>query len=165
MDARGWACAVVKPAVSASAHDTTLVARPDAPAVARALEAGAIRRPALVQQFVEEIRTRGEWSVVFVDGEPTHAVLKEPGPGEFRVQPRLGGRAARAEPPAAVTAAARRVLRAVAGDVLYARVDVVETASAALLMEVELIEPGLFLVEAPEAADRLADALIRRLPP
>ena len=163
MDARGWSQAVVKPLVSASGHDTRLVYRADADETARALAAGAIRRPALVQAFVEEIRTRGEWSLVFVERTLTHAVLKTPAPHDFRVQPRLGGRAERGDPPAPVRAAAVRALAAAAGDALYARVDVVEAAAGPLLMELELVEPGLFFTLAPEAADVLAAAIARRL--
>jgi glutathione synthase/RimK-type ligase-like ATP-grasp enzyme len=57
---RGWATAVVKPLVSASAHDTTLVAPGEAARVASAIARGQIRSPVLVQPFVEEIRTRGD---------------------------------------------------------------------------------------------------------
>jgi len=110
MDARGWTRAVVKPLVAASAHGATLVERAEASAVARALAAGEIQGPAMAQPFVGEIRTRGEWSVVAVEGVPTHAVLKQPAAGDFRVQPRLGGRAVAGEAPPAVTAAARRAL-------------------------------------------------------
>jgi hypothetical protein len=59
-----------------------------------AVEARAWNDPA----FVEEIRTQGEWSLVFIDGAFTHAVLKHPARHDFRVQPRLGGRAEAAMP-------------------------------------------------------------------
>ena len=96
--ARGWDTAVVKPVLSASAHDTVLVGPGDAGAVARTMAAGGIRDPVMVQPFVEEIRSRGEWSLVFIDGTFTHAALKRPAAGDFRVQPRFGGTLHRERP-------------------------------------------------------------------
>jgi glutathione synthase/RimK-type ligase-like ATP-grasp enzyme len=160
---RGWATAVVKPVVSASAYDTVLVPLAEAPAVAAAMARGEIRVPVLVQPFLEEIRTRGEWSLVFIDGAFTHGVLKHPAPHDFRVQPRLGGRAAAATPPAAVLEAAEQVVAALPGAPLYARIDGVERAGHFTVMEVELNEPGLFFTFAPRAAERFADAIEQRL--
>jgi len=160
---RRWTNAVVKPLVSASAHDTTLVRDGDADRVVEALATGAIRRPVLVQPFVEEIRTRGEWSVVFVDGAVTHTVLKRPGPGEFRVQTYHGGSAEARPAPPAVLAAARLALSALPLPPLYARVDGIETREGFLVMELEVNEPGLFFDLAPGAAAALADAVCRCL--
>jgi glutathione synthase/RimK-type ligase-like ATP-grasp enzyme len=122
-----------------------------------------IRSPVLVQPFVDEIRTRGEWSLVFIDGAFSHAVLKHPVSGDFRVQPRLGGRAAAATPPAHVLEAAQRTLAALPSAPLYARVDGVEPGPDFWVMEVELNEPGLFFTYAPHVAERFADAILRRL--
>ena len=164
---RGWARAVVKPAVGASAHDTTLVTPASATEVARAIDAGHIRRPVIVQPFVEAIQTRGEWSVVFVDGVRTHAVLKRPAAGDFRVQAYHGGTWARAEPPPEVARAAELALAALPVPPLYARVDGVEAAASGeprfLVMEMEVHEPALFFTVAPEAAEALAEAIVRRL--
>lgn len=128
-------------------------------ALAQMTGAGAV----LVQPFVEEVRVRGEWSVVFVDGDMTHAVPKRPQPGDFRVQPHLGGRVETPPLPAAVPEAARAVMAALPLPPLYARIDGVETASGWRLMEVEVNEPGLFFTHAPAAAERFADAIVRRL--
>jgi glutathione synthase/RimK-type ligase-like ATP-grasp enzyme len=160
---QGWSTAVVKPVVSASAHDTVLVPLAEADRVAAAMTRGEIRTPALVQPFVEEIRTRGEWSLVFIDGAFTHAVLKHPAPDDFRVQPRLGGRAASATPPPAVLRAAERVVAALPLPPLYARIDGVEQEAGLRVMEVELNEPGLFFTHAPAAAERFAHAIAQRL--
>ena len=162
MAERGWETAVVKPLVSASGHDTLLVRRAEAGAAVAALAAGHLRQPAIVQAFVEDIRARGEWSLIAVDGHVTHAVLKRPAPDDFRVQARFGGTSGAAEPPAAVVAAARRALTSLPAAALYARIDGVETARGFVLMEVEVNEPGLFLALAPPAADRLADAILAR---
>jgi len=163
MAARGWSRVVMKPVISASAHDTRLVSGATMDEAVAALESGTIRRPVLVQPFVEEIQTRGEWSLVFIDGELTHAVLKRPAPDEFRVQPRLGGTVETPPPPDGVRAVARAALAALPVPPLYARIDGVETTAGFLIMEVEVNEPGLFFPYAPAAADRFAEALLRRL--
>ena len=163
MTARDWATAVVKPLVSASGHDTILVPRREAPAVAEALAAGRIRQPAVVQPFVEEIQARGEWSLVFVDGAFTHAILKRAASGEFRVHPRYGGTSEARSPAAGTLAAARQALARLPTPALYARIDGVETDRGFVVMEVEVNEPGLFLIGAPAAAEALALAILRRL--
>jgi len=163
MAGRDWSRVVMKPGISASAHDTRLVSAATMDEAVAALVSGAIRRPVLVQPFVEEIRTRGEWSLVFIDTEMTHAVLKRPAAGEFRVQPRLGGTVEALEPPDAVGAVGRAALAALPVAPLYARIDGVETAAGFRIMEVEINEPGLFFPHAPAAAARFAEALLRRV--
>jgi hypothetical protein len=163
MAEHGWRTIVMKPEIGASAHDTRLVTEATVAEATAALESGAIRRPVLVQPFVEEIRSRGEWSLVFIDSAFTHAVLKRPGAGEFRVQPRLGGTARASPPPAGVLAAARATVAALPRAPLYARIDGVETREGFLIMEAEVNEPGLFFTLAPEAAERFAEALLRAL--
>ena len=164
LSARGWATAVVKPMLSASAHGTVFVGPEEARAVGETIAAGGIRRPVMVQPFVEEIRTQGEWSLVFIDGIFTHAALKRPSPGDFRVQPHFGGSSTAERPGAALIAAGRRALDALPFPPLYVRVDGVKTARGFVVMEVEAHEPGLFFTLAPEAAETFAEAIIRRIP-
>ena len=154
---------MLKPAIAASAHGTRLVTTATLDETMRALAAGVLVPPLLVQPFVEEVRSRGEWALIFIDGEPTHAVLKRPGPGEFRVQGHLGGSAEAAAAPAGVVAAGRRALAALPAPPLYARIDAVDAAAGPLVMEAEVNEPGLFFTHAPAAAARFAEALLRRL--
>lgn len=164
LSARGWESAVVKPVLSASAHDTLLVGPGGASAVGKAIAAGGIRTPVMVQPFVEEVRTRGEWSLVFIDGAFTHAALKRPAVGEFRVQPHFGGTSAAEQPGADLIAAGRRALDPLPVPPLYVRVDGVETARGFVVMEIEAHEPGLFFGLAPEAAEVFAEAIVRRAP-
>ena len=94
--------------------------------------------------FIEEITTRGEWSLVFIEGVLTHAMVKHPGAGDFRVQAHYGGSSARAQASPALERAGLRALEALPVSPLYARVDGVETGDGFLVMEVEVHEPGLF---------------------
>ena len=139
---------IVKPAVSASARET------------HRLEAHG---EVIVQEYVAEIESAGEWSVVFFDRTFSHAVRKLPKRGDFRVQQELGGSADLATPPRVVVDSCEQILRLIDGDVMYARVDVVERTAGVTLMELELIEPMLFLEAEPRAAVMFADAIERRL--
>ena len=160
---RRWSRAVVKPIVSASAHGTVLIDDGDVTPALDALQAGTLRQPVLVQPFVDEIMTRGEWSVVFIDDAITHTVLKRPAPGEFRVQPSHGGSAQALPAPDDVLDAARRALAALPVAPLYARIDGVETRAGFQVMEAEVNEPGLAFTLAPAAAEAFAEAICRRL--
>jgi len=160
---RGWAEAVVKPAVSASATGTWRVSRDGAGSTEVVERFGGMAQgqDLLVQRFLPEIVSRGEWAFIFIDGEYSHAVLKVPAAGDFRVQAELGGRAVSEPVPATLTEQAEAIARLVPRPWLYARVDGVEVEGRLVLMEVELIEPELFLELHPEASARMARALLR----
>lgn len=139
---------VVKPAIGASGHGTLRLAAADQPAWHRAT-AG---REVLVQPFIPEVVTAGEWSLMYFHGDYSHAVIKRARPGEFRVQEEHGGTVEPATPPMAVRRAAERALAAVGHPWHYARVDGVVSAGQFLVMELELIEPSLFLTGTGAAA-------------
>ena len=164
MDAQGWDDVVVKPTVSATAYGTRRVRRSDPDAHAGARSAGDGAAPdvgeVLVQPLVPEIETAGEWSIVFLGGAFSHSVRKRPVAGDFRVQTEFGGSAVAERAPASVVEAAERVVAAVTGPWLYARVDGVETADGFLLMELEMLEPLLFFDLDGRAATMFANALV-----
>ncbi len=113
----------------------------------------------MVQPFVSEVRDRGEWSILFLGGQLSHAVLKRPAEGDYRVQWEFGGSAVTMAPPPTLVADAEAVMAAVPGDPVYARVDGVERDGHLVLMELELIEPHLFLGWHAGAATRLAASI------
>ena len=117
---------------------------------------------ALVQPFEPSVHD-GERSLLYLGGGFSHAVRKVPADGDFRVQTRYGGHQLSHEPTAAELAVAESALACVSEDLLYARVDLVGTADAPLVMELELIEPEIFLPMAEGSADRLADAVLASL--
>ena len=155
MRERGWLRAVVKPATSATAFQTHIVTQSD-------LASLASRRDVLVQPFMEEIVREGEWSFVFIAGTFSHAVLKRPREGDFRVQSDWGGTSALATPSGALIEQAAATLEAVREPWLYARVDGVVRDGILLLMELEMTEPTLFLSMWEPAAERLAAAILDR---
>ena len=115
-----------------------------------------------MQEFVPEVMTAGELSLVYLAGEFSHAVRKRAAPGEFLVQERFGGWSEPATVGAAALEAGKRALARVPGPWLYARVDGVERGAGRqfLVMELEVFEPTLFLQGAPAAAQRLARAIV-----
>ena len=162
MQQQGWDRAVVKPVISASAHRTWLVSTEEAiekqPELARMLQDTGV----MVQRFIEEITERGEWSFVFLNREFSHAVLKQPAPGDFRVQNEFGGFIRADKPAPELIEQAVKIMASVEGPCLYARVDAIDTGRDLMLMELELIEPYLFLAEG-KAARRFADVIMSTL--
>jgi glutathione synthase/RimK-type ligase-like ATP-grasp enzyme len=163
---RGWPEAVVKPTVSASAFRTWRISAQEArsPQTRRVFGDLLAEGDVLVQRFLPEIERSGEWSLVFLGGDFSHAVLKRPAEGDFRVQAEFGGRVITEPPPASVVSQARAVAALIPGPWAYARIDGVAAGEAFTLMEVELIEPYLFLSEDATAAARLADAILWKDP-
>jgi glutathione synthase/RimK-type ligase-like ATP-grasp enzyme len=156
---RGWDEAVVKPAVSASAYRTWRTSLATADRDQPAFEEDTSLHEVLVQPHIEEIITHGEWSLMFFGGKYSHATLKRPAAGDFRVQEELGGSAAAAHPPEHLIRAARHILSISPSPLLYARVDGVERAGRFMLMELEINEPYLFLGMDSDAPVRFADAI------
>ncbi len=154
----GWDEAVVKPAVSASAHETWRTSRAraelDAARFAALVRAGDV----LVQPYLPAIE-QGEWSLCFIGGRYSHAVLKRPRPGDFRVQSELGGEVLVARPEPGLVGCAEEIVARLPAPWLYARVDACEVDGALVLMELELIEPTLFFHADPAAPARFAEAL------
>jgi glutathione synthase/RimK-type ligase-like ATP-grasp enzyme len=161
---RSWQKIVVKPAVSATAHKTWLFENTTLPDEDE-LKSKMQGEPFLVQQFIPEIETQGEISFVYLDGVYSHAVLKRPAEGDFRVQKDFGGSTEAFVPTAAQLKQANAIAAAVrhVGDSLYCRIDVIEKDGELILMEVELIEPELFLGLVEGAAERFAEAIAGRM--
>ncbi len=156
-----WAQAVLKPRIGATAHGTFLIGPdllPSEDDLAPARASGA-----LVQEFVPEIRDRGEVSLVYSGGQFSHAVVKRATNGEFRVQKDFGGAVEVMAPSREMLAFGDAVMAQVPASCAYARVDVVDSARGPLLMELELIEPELYFSIVPGSAERMARVIVDRL--
>jgi glutathione synthase/RimK-type ligase-like ATP-grasp enzyme len=159
----GWSRAVVKPSIAATAYRTWST---DATSVdadeARFRELVAAGR-VLVQPFIEAIAAEGEWSLMFFGGEYAYSVLKTPRAGDFRVQSDFGGGVVARHAGSALVAQAAGVLEAAPfkrSELTYARVDGCVVEGTFALMELEVLEPGLFLAVGPRGADDFADAIV-----
>lgn len=120
--------------------------------------------PMMVQPFLSMIQEEGELSFIFIDGDFSHALLKQAKSGDYRIQSTYGGTETPVTPSIADLEAARQVLMVLDETPLYARVDMLRGEDGALrLMELELIEPYLYPIEGPELGPRLASAVAKRL--
>jgi glutathione synthase/RimK-type ligase-like ATP-grasp enzyme len=156
--------AVVKPAVSASAHATWRTSRRHAKNDSGRFQAAVAAGDVLVQPLISDIADAGEWSLICFGGTPSHAVLKRPALGDWRVQGEFGGTAElRPAPPGLMDGAIRVLAAAGAERSTYARVDGYLDNGRLVLMELELIEPQLYLDLEPAAADCFARAISESL--
>ncbi|MEE4288404.1 MAG: hypothetical protein V2J14_03460 [Erythrobacter sp.] len=160
LDLLGADRAVVKRQIGAGAEGQVMIERANLPPPG--WDFGA---PAMIQPFLPAIASEGELSFVFIDGDLSHALVKRPQTGDYRVQSLYGGREEVHHPSPADRAAAQAVIDALPFDTpLYARIDMVRMDQGGLaLMEAELIEPYLYPIQGPQLGARLASALARRL--
>jgi hypothetical protein len=111
---------------------------------------------------VPEVQTLGECSLIFLGGEFSHAIRKFPATGDFSVQTQFGGTVWATAAKSQFVDDAAAVLEAMGERTLYARVDGIERDGEFVLMELELIEPVLFLGSGGAAnvlAQKIADSL------
>ena len=159
---RRWGAAegVVKPIVGANADGVHRLHRDDGAGFERAAAAYA-GREALVQPFVPAVVSEGEHSVFVFGGAVSHAILKTPAEGDFRVQEEHGGVIRGVAPEPALLDLTRSALAAVpGGPLLYARADAVRMPDGTFaVMELELIEPSLYFPYGPGSAERFARAV------
>lgn len=154
----GSSILVVKPSISGGA-DGTYKLGPNDPIPFDVLE-----REMLIQPMMPSIADEGEFSLFYFGGSLSHAILKRPAAGDFRVQEQYGGHEVSVKAPSAGRMLAQAALAAAPAPPLYARVDMVRDGQGAFrLMELELIEPSLFLAHAPDGGAMLAEAVRARL--
>ncbi len=159
--ATGWDRVVVKPAVDGGARQAALGETASTALVQHAERIVALG-DVVVQPYAPGIEA-GEVSLLLFDGELSHAVRKVPADGDYRVQAHHGG----SELPHTVTeaelATARAALALAPAGVVYARVDLVEHDGVPTVMELELIEPDLFLRVDDRALERFVDCIEAQL--
>lgn len=167
LSASGWESLIVKPSVGAGASGLLKLDDGDVMSALAHADTLLPLGPVMFQPMLESIRTRGELSVVLIDGVYSHAVRKIPSDDEIRVQIEFGGRytpedAGDTEREIAHSATA---WASAAGEPpLYARIDLVTLDDGTpAVIEAELVEPELFFPNVPDAAPRFVSATLRRL--
>jgi hypothetical protein len=149
---------VIKPEVGCASLGTR-VFEPRDPGAALHLASLAARGDVLVQPYVDSVDDYGERSLVWIDGELTHAIRKTP---------RFSGDAERVDGPFPIAPEERDValgaLAAYADRILYGRVDLARDAHGhPMVMELELIEPSLFFAKNPPSLARYVEGLLQRI--
>ncbi len=158
---------VIKPTVGANARDTFVLSQPVAPKLVSELEATFNENAFFVQPFMTNIQSEGEYSLFYFNGEYSHAILKTPESGDFRSQEEHGADIKGVSATAEQIAAAEGILALVEPRPTYVRVDLIRDDNDDFrLMELELIEPSLYLRTDAGSAARFArafDATFREL--
>ncbi len=154
----GWDQLVLKPAISATAHKLIKVDKQTLEGQAEVIGNLANTNDLIIQQFRPEIHQSGEWSLVFFNKLFSHAVLKFPKEGDFRVQNDFGGSRQLVQPEENILAQVGSILNIIKDDLLYCRIDGIVIDGQFLLMEIELIEPELYLF-----TDEIRDKFVKAI--
>ena len=148
---------VIKPPISASAYGTHRLGPADP------LPAEVIGQTMMVQPFLRSVMDEGEYSLMLFDGELSHSIIKRPTAGDYRTQPHLGGTEIACAVPDGALEVARAALGAAPVPAAYARVDLIRLDDGTLgVIELELIEPSLWLQHAPDQGASFAAAIAAR---
>ena len=154
---------VVKPLVSGGAKNTLKIKASEWENYANQVRELVLEEDFLVQPFIQEVQSVGEYSLIFFNQKFSHAVLKTPAKADFRVQHYFGGTIQTIDPSPEMLKSCQALINEFALTSLYARVDGVEIDGVFHLMELELIEPYLFLGLADQAIPNYKAALKARL--
>ncbi|MBS2000162.1 MAG: hypothetical protein JST44_01570 [Cyanobacteria bacterium SZAS LIN-5] len=153
---RGWQRAILKPVIGLSTFGVRKI-ESTSPDIQAQLDAMLKSSDVLLQPFVETVHKRGERALVFIGDDYSHTIRKS----AFQPLAQAGeaGETLEETDPSELTLA-RKVLAEVKTPVAFARVDLIrDTNGQDLLMELELVEPSLYLNMFPAAIPRLADRL------
>lgn len=151
---------IIKPCVSANSDDTFRLDVSELCNQTQYLKELFNGRDHMYQPFIPSVIQNGEYSLFYFGGEFSHAILKTPKDGDFRVQEEHGGSLKRISPNEQMLLAAEKIIKEIQPCPLYARIDLVEYQDKYLLMEVELIEPSLYFNLDDESAGRFVEAYI-----
>lgn len=164
MQTRKWDHVVLKPVMGASGYGIHLVSASDSHEKQTLYESMLQVGQVMIQPVIEEIQN-GELSLIFFQDEFHYAIRKTPGAGTIFVNSVYGGSYMTTDVDDATVKLAQSILNIAhklteQDSFLYARVDGILVDSEFVLMELELIEPGLFMdIASPDASERFADAI------
>lgn len=158
-----WDRIIVKPVISASAFNTIKTSVTQLMNDISIISDNLNHSDLVIQPFIKEIQTLGEWSVIYFNGKFSHSVLKKPKSGDYRTQPELGGSALVKRCSDEIIKTGKDIISFISNKfdapILYARIDGIEINDKFTLMEIELIEPFLYFGKEDNAPLRLVDAL------
>ena len=153
-----WHTVILKPAIGLAASNTYRVPLRELEHTLQKIRADQPLSEYLIQPFIENIITEGEWSFIYFNGQLSHVLLKKPAPNDYRVQGIYGGTIQPFEPPSHDLLQSASVFDRLPSDILYARLDFVRVDGQLSVMEIELIEPIFSFNVVPESIMRLVNA-------
>jgi glutathione synthase/RimK-type ligase-like ATP-grasp enzyme len=157
--ARGWKQIVLKPMISAGSYDTFVIDADDPKRFYELKNKFYVNRPYLLQEFLPEIVT-GEISTLHFANGYGYSVNKVPKTGDYRVQFQYGGIYHLQEVDPVIENISSRLAEKLGHSTLYRRLDGIWKNGKFLIMELELIEPDLYLNMSQDALNQWVDNLI-----
>lgn len=151
---------VVKPVLSANADDTFKLTPTNIDAYMHELSQTFNSRPFMIQPFLPSVVEEGEYSLFYFGGALSHAILKIPAAGDFRVQEEHGGQLKLVTPTTEQCEVAEVALASMPTPALYARVDLIDLSGSWAVMELELIEPSLYFNLDEASCQRFVSAML-----
>jgi len=156
-----WNKAVIKPTISVGAIRTWVLTKENADTLQADVDLLLSEQDIFIQKFAEEIKSQGEISIVYFNKKYSHAVLKRPKENDFRVQFQYGGTYEKYIPADSLLQSLETILSNIKAELLYARIDGYITSEGRFcLMEIELIEPVLFVSSDQDAPKNFYTALL-----
>jgi glutathione synthase/RimK-type ligase-like ATP-grasp enzyme len=155
----GWEELVVKPVYGASSDNVIRLKTDEFTAATLS----PYRYETLIQPLMSEIQSEGEYSFIFIGNEYSHAILKTPRAGEFRINHSLGGTQVKATPSSRMLNQVASIYKTAGLDVLFARIDCLNVDGQMTLMELEVIDPYLHFDVDENSAPRFAEAFAKQM--
>lgn len=154
-----WGEIIIKPCVGASAWGVSKFNTNNLPVAQQYLNDLITTSDVIVQRFMPQISSEGEYSFMFFNKKYSHTALKRPSILDFRTQPHFGGSEIAVEPPLELITQAQKIVDSIESPLLYARVDGVVENGILMLMELELTEPYLFFELGPQSTDLFIESI------
>ena len=159
----GWQEAVLKPTVSGAARHTYRINRNSYNDYEEIFKGLICNEDFLFQEFIKNIISKGELSLIVIGGKYTHAVKKTAKKGDFRVQDDHGGKVEVYHASDKEIEFAEQCINLCLEMPLYARVDIAYDNNNELsLVELELIEPELWFRNNKKSAKLLAEEISKK---
>lgn len=161
-----WTDLVVKPTIAGGGYLTYKYSYAELAGHQAQFDDLVAERDMLVQGYISSITEKGEASLMVFGGEFTHSILKRAKTGDFRVQDDFGGSVHPYEHSPDEVLLAQKVMAQCPEVPAYGRVDIVwDDNNQPMVSELEIIEPELWVRQAPWAADHFARAIAAQLKP
>ena len=163
-DESGWNEAIVKPAISGAARHTYRLSAENISNYEEIYYKLIQEEAMLLQEFQNNVISKGEVSFVVFGGKFSHAILKKAKPGDFRVQDDFGGTLHDYNPSKEEIEFAEKTAMSCSPVPIYARVDAIwDNENKLCISELELIEPELWFRKNNESSNKMAEAILKHI--
>lgn len=165
---KGWKEFIIKPTVSAGSHHTQVFNDQQFAEAAELIKIIAQdsgqNSGVIIQEFMKIIY-EGEFSAIFFNKKFSHLILKVPKSGDYRAGIKQGAEIKILDPKQHqdLIDYATKLVEKIDGKLLYARVDIIKNHQQLLIMELEIIEPILYLGSNPQLIDNYTKQIIAKL--